>query len=165
VALRSFEYSWSGARAFVGLTRASLANVSRATTLLGERARWVAPAMPPTLADLEPAEVPCAGPELILAAAADAYGCGPDALASRRIGPDLCAARAVYVRLGGLESYTHEQLAGPLARTRSRVTQLGVGPIDLAGVRIARTLLRDPGLRRRLPRRVDAATLWANQFG
>jgi hypothetical protein len=149
---REIEYEWSSARAFAGLSRATYPNVARVRGLVGRRFGGE-PRV--DLAGLEQARVPCAGPELILGAASQAFGVEPREVAGRRLAPALVAARAVYVFLGNLESYSDAQLAPYLGRARSRLTQLALGPIDLEGVRIARTLLRDPGLRSRLPTPVN----------
>ncbi len=71
-------------------------------------------------------------------------------LASPRRSPELQAARAVYVTLGRLESYSDGQLAGLLGRSRRWTSELAADP-DLGAVRMARTLFRDPVLRASLP--------------
>jgi hypothetical protein len=145
IVAREVDYEWSSARAFAGLARTAFPNVARAEALGGVRHRRVQ-----VLAGLEAVPVPGAGPELILAAAAQAFGVDPLDLAARRNTPALVAARRVYVTLGRLESYRDSQLALVLGRTRVRVTQLAAEPVDLEGARIARTLLREPRFRVRL---------------
>ena len=146
---REIDFPWSSARALVGLSRAEFPNVGRLRALLGSRARPASPARV-ALAGLEPLIVPTASPGLILAAAAQAFGVDPVAVAGKERAPALVRARAVYVVLGRLESYRDVQLAPALGRTRQRVTQLAATEVDTDGVRVARTLLRDPALRVRL---------------
>jgi hypothetical protein len=147
---REVDYVWSSARSFAGLSRAAFPNVDRMRALLGSRARPFTRS-PVPLAGLEPARVPAEAPGAILAAAAQTFGVAPSAVAGKGLSPALVSARAVFVTLGRLESYRDSQLAPVLGRTRQRMWQLGAGEVDLDGVRIARTLLREPPLRSRLP--------------
>jgi hypothetical protein len=140
-------YEWSSARSFVGLVRSSPVNVTLACDLLGKEVRRLKLASP-TLADLQPALVPCAPPELLAAAAAQAWGVLGHDVASDLRHPRLAAARCTYAALGRLESYTDRQLAPTLGRVRSRVTQL-MKRADHLSIRIARTLLVMPELRSR----------------
>lgn len=151
---RAIHYEWSSARLHAEFSRATFANVARARELLG--AELVRRKRPP-LADLEAEPLPLFHPPLILAAAAQTYGLGPDHLVSMSRAPAATAARAVFVALGRLESYTDAQLAPFLRRTRQRVTQIASDPIDEGAARIARTLLRNEPFRRRLERWVPAS--------
>jgi hypothetical protein len=144
------HFEWSSARAYAGLSLARFTNVARALTLLGKERRRVV-RRPVPLADLAPARFPDGPLDLVLAAAAQAYELPASALAGAGLDPEAVAARAVYVALGRLEGFSTEHLAAPLGRTARRVSQLAAGPVDLGGVRIARTLLRLPALRARLP--------------
>lgn len=132
------------------MRRADIANVERACELLGPHMRR-AVGSTHALAGLEPVAVPAAFPDEILAAAAATFGLPPAALAGPSRGFPVDEARRVFVRLGALESYTQEQLAPELHRSRGRVWQIARETVDEQAVRIARTLIRDPRLRRHLP--------------
>jgi hypothetical protein len=144
------EFPWSSARAYAGLTRASPANPERARTLLGPDAHGVTPSLPFKLASLEPASSPTVSLETLVEAAGQAYSVLGAHLRSNRRAPVLAAARSVFVALGRLESYRDRHLAAFLGRTRARAWQLRNDDVDLEGVRVARTLLRVPGLRAQL---------------
>ncbi len=150
LATRPVEHAFGSQRAFVGLCLAPHANVALALELPGLHAGSARCACPP-LADLEPSYVPCGHPDLLLGAAAQTYGIDPLALRGWGREPRHVLARALYARLGALEGYRHGQLAAVLGRTRQRVTQLAATPVPAMALRIARTLLRDPGLRTALP--------------
>jgi hypothetical protein len=147
---RPVDDPWSSRRAFAGLSLHRLANVPRALELLGPIAARAAAAPAVPLADLEPAPVPSARPDLLLPAAAQAYGFLPGDLASAARRPALAAARGAFVRLGLLEAYTHEQLGPFPRRSRPQASRFAGRAPDRA-VRVARTLIRDADLRRRLP--------------
>lgn len=154
IVTRSIEYEWGSARSYAGLSRADFPNVARALELLGREAWRVKPAAIP-LADLAPARVPCASPELILGATAQTYMVDPAELAASGRAPSLSKARAVYAFVGRLESYHCEQLAVPIGKTRQRLSQLASGEVDEPGARVVRTLIRTRELRARLrPARV-----------
>ncbi len=155
--LSPIEHPFSSQRAFSGLSYHGLAAVPRALALVGPHARWAAGDPPPPLADLEPVPVPTVRPPLILAAAAQTYGLPTSHLPGPGRSPALCAARGVFVRLGVLEAYDREQLAPFLGRSRSQTSRLAEFAPDQA-VRMARTLIRDPGLCRRLLRSVPQAS-------
>jgi hypothetical protein len=142
-------FEWSSARAFAGLSRGKLPNVPRALAVLGKDRRRVVRPGPP-LEDLARAAFPSVGAGLVLAAAAQVFGVTSGELVGGGLAPEAVAARAVYVTLGRLEGFRDGHLAAPLGRTRRRVSQIGSGPVHLVGVRIARTLIRVPGLRARL---------------
>ena len=158
----AFEFPWSSQRAFAGLTLARSANVERACAMVGGgqgapaggsqaligRLRGVSVA----LADLEPAAVPSATPGILLAAAAETYGVSAMALAGPCRDEALTLTRALFLALGRLESYSLAQLGPFLARKRSQLYRLTESSVPDDALRIARTLLRTPGLRRRLPR-------------
>jgi hypothetical protein len=148
IVTRAHHFEWSSARAFVGLSRAPFANVSRALELMGDERRWVVPARP-ALEGLTPALSPSSSVELLLAAGAQTFGVASCDLSGSSLAPEVVAARAVYVALGRLEGYLDVQLAAPLGRTDRRVSQIALGPVDLVGVRIGRTLLRNAALRSR----------------
>jgi hypothetical protein len=141
---REIEFEWSSARAFAGLARDRFVDPERARLLLGADTRRIALECP-DMADLEPALTPCATPARILAAASAVMRVLPADVASTQRSPEITAARRVYVALGHLESYSDQQLAGTIERSRQRTAELGVDP-DMGAVRMARTLLRDPGL-------------------
>ncbi len=147
----AIEYEWSSQRAYAGLSCAPFANVEGARRVLGPRIRWPA-GDPVRLADLEPRLTPSASPELLLGAAAQTFGFLPEELRSGARGPLIAQARATYVHLGILEGYDHAQLAESIDRTRQRVTQFAAVPALAVGraIRIARTLVREPALRRRI---------------
>jgi hypothetical protein len=149
IVARPHHFEWSSARAFAGLSRAPSTNVARALELLGRERRFVSPGQV-ALAELTPAPIPSSSIEILLSAAAQAFGVASCELAGPSLASEAVAARAVYVALGRLEGFRDVQLAMPLGRTDRRVSQIGAGAVDLAGVRIARTLLRDPALRARL---------------
>ncbi len=148
---RAVDSTWTSAREFAELSLAGVANVARVAGLIGARFGRIGCSAPP-LADLEPRERPSAMAEEVLAAAAQAFGVAEDDLRSTRRELALVRARAAFVHLGRLESYRDSQLAALIDRTRGRMWQLGRaadGPA-LQGVRVARTLLRDPRLRAQL---------------
>jgi hypothetical protein len=149
IVAEAHHFEWSSARAFAGLSRAPTTDVTRALALLGDERRRVVRSCP-KLEDLAPAAFPVAGVELVLAAAAQTFGVAAADVAAVGRAPLVAAARGVYVTLGRLEGFRDPQLAAPLGRTARRVSQLAAGAVDLAGVRIARTLLRVPALRERL---------------
>lgn len=132
------------------MRRVDIANVPRARELLGPRIERAVGSIR-VLADLQPLVVPTASPGVLLAAAAATYGLCPAELAGPSRRWPAPEARCPFVRLGELESYTHAQLAVALDRTRARVSQLAARPVDEIAVRIARTLVRDPRLKRHLP--------------
>jgi hypothetical protein len=149
---RAIDFPWSSARAFAGLSLARAANVARAVARLGPAAYRLTAPRPP-LADLEPSRTPSASPEMLLFASADVYGVRPwDLPSPKRVAP-LPEARALFLRLGQLESYSVRRLAPFLHRSQQQGSLLvcGVAVAEQA-LRLARTLLRDRGLRRRLPR-------------
>jgi hypothetical protein len=150
MARRAIDFEWSSARDFAGLSADPAANVSRARALLGPSRAARAVGFVPAIAPLDRSRVPRELPGLLLAAAAQAFRLRPDDLAGGGRGPEVAAARRVYVRLGALESYSHAQLAPFLGRSRTRVTEISAEPVDERHVRIARTLLAEPGLRARL---------------
>jgi hypothetical protein len=143
------HWAWSSARAFAGLSRVSYPDVPRVVALLGHHASWALPAKYP-LADLEPSQTPCAEPGLILLAAAQTHGVDPDDVIGVGRDATLTGARGTFVKLGHLERFTNAQLGAALVRTPQRIGQIAAEPVDVQGVRIARTLLRDRELRARL---------------
>ena len=145
---REVDFDWSSARAFAGLARDRFVDTERARLLLGLYLRRIT-LEHPALAGLEQAFVPCATPARILSAVAATLRVLPADMASPRRSPELVAARAVYVTLGRLESYSDRQLARPLGRSRTRTCELSADP-DMEAVRMARTLLRDSGLATRV---------------
>jgi hypothetical protein len=147
---KPIHFEWSSARDYGGLSRAGLTDVARARVLIGREHAWRVKLEAPALADLEPGRVPCASPELLLAATAQTYGLLPSELAGSGRKPILFRARGVYARLGRLESYHGAQLAPALDLTRQRISQLASGEVDDLGVRIARTIVSTPELRARL---------------
>src|SRR6185295_2768232 len=70
------HFTWSSARAFLGLSRAPLVNVARALTLMAHE-RWRVVKRVAVLTDLEPVPYPTVGVDLVVAAAAQAYGLVP----------------------------------------------------------------------------------------
>ncbi|HZV01883.1 MAG TPA: hypothetical protein VFF73_34545 [Planctomycetota bacterium] len=142
---RPVDHEWSSARAFVGLARDRFADPARARRLMGDEVRRITIASP-ALADTRPVPAPRATPDTILAAAAAVLRVLPAECASARRSPALREARAVYVTLGRLESYTDRQLAPALGRSRQRTSELAEDP-DFDAVRMARTLFIDPLLR------------------
>ena len=65
----------------------------------------------------------------------------------------------IYISRGLLAYLDNEsQLAAVLGKSRSRITQIAAEPVDDEAVRIARTLTRDPALRRHLPRLAAPST-------
>jgi hypothetical protein len=148
LAASAVAYEWSRARAFAGFTRAPLANIARARTVLGDEATRVR-ARRPMLADLEPVPYPTASLEALLGAVAQVHALLPNELASRLRAAWLNEPRGTFVALARLESYRDGQLARVLGRTPQRVGQLARHS-DALGVRIARTIVRSPDLRTRL---------------
>jgi len=149
LAERQVEYPWSSAREFAGLCLAGRANVRRARQLLGTEARralWGLDA--PAVTDLDPVAAPRFALEVILGAAAAAHGLAAEAIAGdgRSSGP--VAARAAYVALAGLEGFTLEQAGAAIGRSRAQACRLRAEAAGAAGVRVARTLLVTPALRR-----------------
>ncbi len=147
---RAIDYEWSSQREFAGLSRAGLADIAGANAAVGPMLARRLAGFRPALADLAPAPRPEPAPELLLAAVAQMYGFAPAELVLDRRSERLSLARAVYVQLGVLEGYKHEQLGPAFGRPRVRVTQLGALAVPASDVQIARTLIREPGLRRRL---------------
>lgn len=154
------EYEWSGAREHAGLSLAGVASAERLGDLLGRRLDSVI-GWWPALSDAEPRRVPTASPTLLLGAAAQARGIPVDAVAGAGRTAEVLAARLLYVRLGCLEGYDQAQLAPTIERSPAQVCRLAAASADVPdlAVRIARTLLREPTLRRRIPRpaRADGA--------
>ncbi len=149
-------FEWGTARAYAGMSLAWQANVSRARALLG-RDEWRTRLAAPELFGLEPLALPLARPNALLVAAAQVFGLLAADLASSSQRRDLAPARATYVHAGRLESYSDEQLALVLRKTRQRVHQLGQRPVDPIAVRIARTLCRDERFIVRLPELAPAS--------
>jgi len=141
------NFAWSSAPVFAGLVTPSGLNVARAREIVGEDARWALPGRR-RLTDLESAAAPTALLSELLRATARACGVLAEDLASASGTHELGRARAVFVVLGRLESYTDTQLGAAIGKTRQRVTQLAAAKPDLEAVRRARTLLRTPSLRR-----------------
>jgi len=157
---RPLEYPWSSERAYVGLRVAGPANVARALALLGREyeAAVRGPSLP--LADLEPALFPSLHPEVLAAASADVYGVSPHELAGAGRGEAVTRARATFFRLGVLERYALSELAPLLGRSRSRASRLvSETPAEDRALRMARTIARDPGIVRHLPRSALRGTL------
>jgi hypothetical protein len=148
LASSSIAFEQSSARSFVGLVRSSPVNVRRALELLGRETRRLQ-LVTPDLADLKPVLVPSAAPEILVAAAAQAWGVLADDVVANLRHPRLIAARGTFAALGRLESYKDHQLAPTLGRARSRIQQLA-GSADALSIQIARTLLRMPELKARL---------------
>jgi hypothetical protein len=144
------HFEWSSARAYGGLSRAGFTDLSRARALLGREHAWRVKVEAPALADLEPSFVPTASPETIRDAVAQTFGLLPSELSGPARGRILTTARAVYARLGQLESYHCAQLAPALDVTRQWISRLAMGAVDEGDLRIARTLFRTPALRARL---------------
>ncbi len=116
---------------------------------LGRHGRWALP--PPfPLADLEPGRDPSVRPEKLLVAAAQVFGVRPRLLAEPGRGSTLAAARAVFVRLGELESYGVRQLAPYPGRSPSQTYRAAAAGVPDRALRIARTLAVTPALRRQL---------------
>ncbi|HZV01642.1 MAG TPA: hypothetical protein VFF73_33335 [Planctomycetota bacterium] len=141
-------FEWSSARAYVGLTLARVANVERARALLGGDLRRLHLERPP-LANLVPVGLPRVSLANVAVAAAQAHGIPATDLASAQRSSALNVPRGTFVALGRLEAYRDPQLARALGRTPQRVWQLAAHA-DETAVRIARTLLVSPTLRRRL---------------
>lgn len=146
---RAVEYRWSSGRAYAGLTLAPLANVARALALLGPSARRAA-GPGAALADARPATAPGALPEQCLAAAAEAHGLAPEALSGPGRGPRLVAARSLFLHLARLESYPVARVAHLIGRSQPQASRLAARRVDERDLRVARSLLRDPGIRGRL---------------
>lgn len=144
------HFEWGSGRAFGGLARDALVDVRRARELIGPEHLWRIKLQAPPLADLEPVSVPSAPPELILAAVAQTFGLLQEELIGSRRLRVLTRARAVFARLGTLESYHAAQLAPVVDLTRQRIWQLTTSRVDERDARIARTLFRTEALRARL---------------
>lgn len=152
-------WQWSSARAYAGLSRAAYPNVERARALMERFARRARPPWCPALAGLEPMELPTVSGKTILVASAQTFDVSPEELVDGSRSTAVSAARRVFAALGRLEGYSDGQLALVMARTRGRITQLALGALDIAGVRIARTLFRYPELNARLPRETLTETV------
>lgn len=152
---RARHYPWSSRRAYIGLSLSGIANVARAFELVADpRLVRRLIGQPASLADLDPVPAPTASLDTLLQAAADVYGVPPWDVAGTSRAPRLAMARGLLVRLARLESYTLEQAGGAIGRTKSWMCKLAATPLDgeERALRIARTLIRDPETRRRLPR-------------
>ena len=143
------EYVWSSRREFAGLSIVCAANVPQVRKSLGTHATWgCGPVI--QLAGAEPSEFPDASLGTLLAAVAQVHRVCPAEIRNERRTPELVAARRDYVHLARLESYRRAQIAVAVSRTPKRVSQLFQEPVDIAALRMARTLVRDPALRRQL---------------
>ncbi len=146
---RAFEYRWSGARELAGISLAGVLNVARARFACGPFASWLGGTM--VLADIDPAPVSLHSPEVLLAAAAETYLLPPAALAGPGRDERSLAARALFLRLGQIESLSVRQLAPFIDRSQKQASRLAQLLVEWRAVRIARTLIRDARLRARLP--------------
>ncbi len=143
------EYPWSSLRECVALSFVDLADLERARQLLGDAGVSTIGSYP-ALADLDRCRRSEHSLSLILAAAAQVFGLGPEEVTERqRKDRTRAAARRCAARLAWIEGWTHGEIACALQVSRVRVTQLAgsEGPASGA-IRAARTLLRDPALRR-----------------
>jgi hypothetical protein len=157
------EWPWSGARSFGGLSKAPFANVARAVELCGGDLWRLRPRWRSDLADMEPSIVPMDGVEVVLAASAQTFGVLPVHVAAKHLFAHVVAARTTFVHLGRLEGLKDAQLAPAIGRKRRRVSQLAGSPIDEQAVVIARTLMREPRLRRWLPSGLPVLGIPASQ--
>lgn len=112
---QAYEYPWSSARAFAGLSLAGVANVALAREMLGQSARAVGGVAPP-LVGAEPLPAPGAAPGTLLGAVAETYGLPIEELWGAGRGANVCEARAAFLQLGRLESYSLQMLAYPGSR-------------------------------------------------
>jgi hypothetical protein len=146
---RAIDFPWSTQREYNGLSLAGHADRATARAITGrEYDRCLA--WRPEAADLVPLEVPLVHPAAILAAAAQTFGVLPEDMVARKNDGPLALARACYAQLGRLEGYHDPQLHKTLKRTRERTGQYARDVLPADAVCIARTLLRDPGLRAHL---------------
>lgn len=162
LAKRAFEWRWSGARAFGGLSLSTAVNVPRALERCERFVGWargprieLVKAPLPEKAGAKPA--PTASPEVLLAAAADALGVRRSFLPAAKRAPELSVARSLFLRLGEIEAYSLAQLAPYLAISSAHASRVAAVLVPERAVRIALTLLADPALRRQLrpPPRAD----------
>jgi hypothetical protein len=146
----AWEYPWSSARAFVGLTRVSCVDVTKVRSVLGHLAPYVVEDPVPPTPDLEPVETPRTTLPVLLAAAAQTYHVDP-----AHLGPNyaqrLRHVRVLFVRLARCEGYDIPIIARYLKKVRQYVEALGKGSVDPEAFRIARTLAMTPSLMIRLP--------------
>ncbi len=152
---RARHFPWSSRRAFLGLSLAEIANVPRVFELCADpRLVRRVVGQPAALPDLDPVPAPTASLDTLLHAAADVYGVPPWDVAGRSRAPRVRSARALLVRLALLESYSLEQAGLVIGRTKSWMCKLAASPLEgeERALGIARTLVRDPETRRRLPR-------------
>lgn len=146
MATLAIDYFWSSARELAGFSLAETVNLRKTLEVLGPIA-WDAIDPLPPLADLEPARFPGASPELIRAAAAEAYGLTPGAFFDRERAKETALARALFLKLGQLESYSVTDLAPLAGVKRARAYELFGLEVPERALRIARTLIRTPSLR------------------
>jgi hypothetical protein len=147
---RSWEYPWSSARAFIGLTRVSCVSVDKVRQVLGKLAQYAVEDEPPPTPDLGPIDIPMTTLPVLLGAASQTYALDPLALGTH-YAQGLRAVRTLFVRLARLEGYSVSTIARYLQRVRQYVLKLSKAPVDPEAFRIARTLARVPSLALRLP--------------
>jgi hypothetical protein len=162
---RRIDHVWSTQRDYAGLSVPRWANVPLGLEVVGEQ-EWRVRGEHVMRADLAPALVPGARPEVLLGAAAQVIGILPEQVVPGAKGRGIGLARACFARLGRLEGYHDFQLAPILGVCRQRAQQLANEEGHDEAVLAARTLIVDPGLRalirpaRRLPQaRNDAQRL------
>ncbi len=145
---RALEFPWSGEREYVGLSCAGVVALRRVRALVGG-VPALSPA--PSLAAAEPRRGPTAAPGALVAAAAQAYGVDPAALAGPARFGHVAAARALAVAVCVREGFEHAAIAPFLGRSRQQVGRIAARGAPAGAIRIARTLVADPDLRARLP--------------
>ncbi|HVY61540.1 MAG TPA: hypothetical protein VHF22_07795, partial [Planctomycetota bacterium] len=118
----AWEYPWTSAREFMGLSLAGLANVGLARRVLGGLAERYGQVV--ARQDLEPVMAIGEPVDLLLAAAAQTFGLLPAALAGPGRTPRLVRARSAFLHLGWLEGYRQHQLGPLLARSAPQVCKL-----------------------------------------
>ncbi|HVY63073.1 MAG TPA: hypothetical protein VHF22_15555, partial [Planctomycetota bacterium] len=140
------EWPWSSLREFAGLSFAGIANVERAR----RRVRGAGLDAAPPRSGLDPLERPENAMEAVLAAAAQVYLAGAEAIVAHGRSPLVIQARRVFAALGNLEGWTFEELGSFLAgRAKQSLWELAEAA-NVEAVAAARTLLRNDGLRRHL---------------
>lgn len=137
---------FTSAREYAGLVVEPIGDPVAGRALAGPNTDWIADTV--ALADLAPACAPTYPPQEIVAAAAQAYRLTSADLAGRERDGRLSRARALAVSLAKLEGYSQKQIGPALGRSQAQISRLVEHVVPPAAIQAARTILRDPALRR-----------------